>query len=96
MPATAMTSCSTPADDSSTCGDCSSARPLAISPLDCDWPSAACEPSQLAVRLLKYSEDDSRLTGGCLERAMTSGVELATDAAAKQKGKAKEQKEEEI
>jgi hypothetical protein len=31
-----------------------------------------------------------------LERAMTSGVELATDAAAKQKGKAKEQKEEEI
>lgn len=72
MPATAMTSCNTPASLFSTVGASLVNAPLLAWPLDeVEW-LAPFASSQVAVFLLKYSEDDSRLTAGCLDRAMAT------------------------
>lgn len=68
MPATATTSCTTPAS-----GFSCAASVLAVA----GWPLVILSPlplplvsSQVAVVLLKNSDDASRLIGGCLVRAM--------------------------
>lgn len=77
MPATEMTSCTSPASLpawSSTARD-STATVCCPFPRFFSWPLAS---SHVAVRLLKYSDDDSRLTAGCFVRAIVSADRAPT------------------